>query len=87
MTTRLSTVRGQRKKNKQTSKRQIIAHHNEMLGLELFVHDHLPPRIEKISFLPLDRSKQNRRQTFSRYCKTANAPARTTNVAPKAIPV
>jgi hypothetical protein len=66
-----------------TNKQQIIEHHNETLGLELCVHDHLQPIINKkfiIFYL-------NKKQTFSRYCKTASAPARTTNVAPKAIPV
>ncbi len=42
----MSTVRGQTKKNK----KQIIEHHNEMLELELYVHDHLQPIISKQIF-------------------------------------
>lgn len=59
--------------------------HSGMIGLELYVHDHLQAKInEKI----LNRfSSTLIKQTFSRYCNKASTAANTTNVTPNAIPV
>jgi len=40
LTIRVSTVRGQ---GKQQQKKQITEHHNGMIGLEVYVPDHLQP--------------------------------------------